>query len=112
MAQVIKKNTDLAKTFLKYKGLSILGYALPFLGIFLFFPAFSDGNALLALLAVLIGIGGIFVGVAMGRKASIYFSGVSGEGRLMAVVEKLPEAFVGFQNVNVTYEGKTSEIDM
>jgi len=62
---------------------------------------------------LLVGFGGCgYLSQYMQQKAAIYKSGVDGENATAEIVSSLPNTYLGFQNVQVTYEGKTSELDM
>ena len=117
MAHIIKTSNTLSEEYkrIRRKGrksiaigamLSILLFAALF--------AFTDTYELLAL-TILIPVP-VFVGrmIAMmcRREATIVEKGIEGEKRCASVVARLPKGYYGLQHVHVTYEGKSSEVDM
>lgn len=113
MAQVVKKDYGLANEYTRSNMLYGLGWILTIIGssgtlaVILF--ALSWAVALITVPSLVVGI--VFINV-FGKNTSITASGVEGEGRLHDIIERLPETFIGYQNVHVAYNGEQSELDM
>lgn len=124
MAKIIKKTSDLEKEYLKYKKsakASLRNAALCFLGVII-------GIVLTCLgmnyeFSASIGIVLMFVSGVLGawffagisnyeNKAEIVAKGIEGEFTTQELIKSLPDNYYGFSNVQVTYEGQTSELDM
>lgn len=113
MAKVIKKGNELDGQYKHYHNLTILGFLV--CGVcFVLFALLGIGARNFGLAPILMlgfGGGGLFGGI-MSQKASALRSGLEGEESTAQIVSGLPESYFGFQNIKVTYEGKTSELDM
>jgi len=112
MAQIIKKNDDLAQKYATFRTLSIVGFAVCIICFVTFAVTMSNfefGGSVLLILGF--GGGGLLGGL-MGQKASVYASGIQGENATAEIVRMLPEQYFGVQNLQVTFDGKTSELDM
>lgn len=115
MARVTRKNDDLLKKYFKYQKRKIIAYVI--CGISFFFYMLniimidSINSTLMSILFV-----GFAAGAAIGgytkQKADSYKSGVDGENATAQIIASLPDTYSGFQNIRITYEGKTSELDM
>lgn len=116
MAQVIKKNNDLKRQARHCKSTVILSwlasavcFVLLFLNIFLY-----QIHTLWIYVPLVVGI--VISGVIhkiTARKYDILRAGLEGENvAVKRISECLPKNYYIFQNVKVSYEGKTSEIDM
>lgn len=55
---------------------------------------------------------GLIYGGQMRGKANVLKAGIDGEEKARKTIESLPDDYIGFSNLNVTYEGKKSELDM
>lgn len=51
-------------------------------------------------------------GVFAARRNEVIRTGIDGENATAALIARLPKDYCGFQNVTVSYQGKTSEMDM
>lgn len=112
MAQLAKKNNHLGKEYLKLKLWSVLGYLACiacFIALVLNMTKFDHTFLVLLMLGFL--AGGLIGGLCK-RKTDILYSGIVGENALSDIVRALPDDYCGFQNLKVTYDGKTSELDM
>lgn len=114
MAKIIGKNSALKEEFTHCRNLSQLGLGVSVVAGVLFilnigfqFMAFQA-----AMVLILFAGGGSFLWQHYGDKAAMLAAGLSGEASAAAVISSLPETYCGFQNIRVTYEGKTSELDM
>lgn len=131
MAKIIKKHSALEREceLWKNKGKSDLTKALVFFIIAIVLGAFCVLGAGLSLafpvLSVVFVI--IFFILAVCLIASVIFLikvlyyynrakilalGIKGENRTADIIADLPEGYYGFQNLNITYQGKKSEIDL
>lgn len=109
MAQIIKKQNELEKKYLQTRQLSQLGLGLFFAGMVV--AAFNLGSVTM-LISLLVAFGGVFLGAYMGKQANIYKAGVSGEGITAEIIRKLPEEYFAVQNLRVTYNDQSSEMDL
>lgn len=114
MAKIVGKNSALEEEFTHCRNLSQLGLGVSVaawvifaLNIGLEFMPFEAAVILLLFIA-----GGSFVRQHYGDKASMLAAGLTGEASTAGIISSLPETYCGFQNIRVTYEGKTSELDM
>ena len=104
MAKIIKKNDDLSKEYKRYKKKTILCMVACFL-VFCLIQIIGP----IALVGV---VGCMILFGKCGNKVGILQSGLEGEEMTADIISAFPDSFYGFQNVKITYEGKTSEIDM
>ena len=70
-----------------------------------------------AVLPVFFGVAAVFMIIGVTRGGSFgpdraERAGLAGEVATANFIAKFPDSFSGFQNLNVTYEGKKSELDM
>ncbi len=112
MAQVVNKNRDLVNGYLRFRLLSVIGFVLTAVFFILFAASLFGFKTELCLIFIVFLIGSAIFGGIMNQKANILGSGVQGEGRMIGIIEQLPDPYTGFQNVMVSYDGKTSELDM
>lgn len=104
MARITRKNDDLLNEYKLYKK----KFALCIIALFI--TLFSS-----SILGPIAFIGFIICGILfskIGNKMLILKSGVEGEELTAEIISSLPDSFYAFQNVKVTYEDKTSELDM
>ena len=112
MAQVVNKDRSLVNGYLTAKGLSILGFVTAAISFILCLVFLITDSLVWFGIFFMLSAGGIVLGSIMIRRSEILGSGVEGEGRMIGLIEQLPDPFTGFQNVTVTYDGKSSELDM
>lgn len=113
MAQIIRKSSSLSDKHQHYRSLAITGGIVSGVS-FLSFAAFVVMLQMFFLAPFLmIGFlgGAVFAGY-MAQKSNTLASGLAGETMTAAIVASLPQSYCGFQNVQITYDGKTSELDM
>lgn len=107
MARIIKKQNDLQNKHTGAQWLAILGWLLCIGG------AYGFLSRMIGLpVAAIVFVIGAWLGATMSRKASIYRAGLSGERATAQIVRSLPDAYFAVQNLKVTYDGKTSELDL
>lgn len=113
MAEVVRKDCSLTNEYKRSSKLQDLGYILLVIGIPTTFAILVFGLSwLLTFLTIpMIVVGIVFINI-FDKNTSIVASGVEGEDRLHNIIERLPETFIGFQNVHVFYNGEQSELDM
>ena len=115
MAQIVKKNNELLKKYKRYKtnmiracllcGVSFLLWVLSIIFVRSFNP--------FLIVIVFTGLfGGGAVASYMMHKVAALKSGLKGENTTARIVSMLPDTYYGFQNLKITYQGKTSELDM
>lgn len=115
MARIVKKNNELREKYTKSRekmiiasliaGASFVLWALNVIAIHSFNPV------LIFTLFVGFGGGAMYAGY-MKQKVDAYKSGIEGENATAEIISALPDTYCGFQNLKITYEGKTSELDM
>lgn len=127
MAKVIKKSDRLEKNYLKRKRpvsralnifkmfvlLFIMGFVIAFM-LFRFGLIKNEKIAFLvgAIITVTLETAGLrYLVQSEDRKGEILQAGLEGESDAAKILSKLPDSFTVFQNVDVTYDGKSSEID-
>lgn len=109
MARIMKKSNDLEKKYKLTKFATILCFLVS-LGCFLTF-AIRESNDFST--PLLLGFaGGAALGGVIKQKCGIYRSGLDGEKVTAGIVSSLPDHYCSFQNLKITYDGKTSELDM
>lgn len=120
MAKIIKTNRDLEKEYTMHFKKARLTFILSnlfslgcFVGVGLLF---TNTPRIICIIMILLCF---FVGFFLDEiskenhtKATILLNGIYGERITRKIIEKLPDYYVGYQNVKVTYKGETSEIDM
>ena len=113
MAQVVRKDCALTEEYKRSGRLQDLGYILLVIGVPTTFAVLVFGFSWLLMLLTVpcIVVGIVFVSV-FDKNTSIVASGVEGEDKLRKTIERLPETFIGYQNVHVFYNGEQSELDM
>lgn len=114
MAKIIGKNSSLENEFTNNSNISKLGFGVSVVAAVLLvlnvgfqFMSFKASVVVILIIAV-----GSFLSQHYGGKAAILAAGLSGEATTAAVISALPETYCGFQSLRVTYDGKTSELDM
>lgn len=113
MAQIIKKETPSAppkKQFPVFFILAAVGVILTIVGVL-------NDNATLMILGVIAAIVCFVLGCfgnfsVFNSQAQIKQAGEVGEFATAQLIRQLPEEYFGFQNIRVTYQGNTSELDM
>lgn len=112
MAKIIKKSDALEQKYRRYLRLCIVGGVCALLGFCVFALSMLSFGAMLFLpCAVLLLGGAVFAGV-YSNKAIICKRGIEGERITAGLIQSLPDSYVGFQNLTVSYDGKRSELDM
>lgn len=109
MAQIIKKQNELGNKYALARGLFLLGLVIFFVGVVFAVLSFGSGRMVIGFV---VGYAGLFFGIYMNKQARIYKAGISGESSTAELVRQLPEDYFGVQNLKVTYDKKTSEIDL
>lgn len=114
MAKIVGRNSALEEEFTQCSNLSQLGLGVSVVAVVLFvlnigfeFMAFEAAVILLLFTA-----GGSFVRQHYADKAAMLAAGLTGEASTAGIISSLPDTYCGFQNIQVSYEGKTSELDM
>ena len=111
MARVTKKQDDLSAKFSQYRLLMWIGFiisGISFLVITATMRQFSFPSPILY-----VGfLGGFFLGGVMSHKAASYKSGIQGEATTAGIVRGLPDEYFGIQNMQIRYDGQSSELDM
>jgi len=111
MAKLKKKSRKLGNTHLKYLLLMVMSYImLAVCGVSCFLSIKNGETMLLCIAAagcVLFG----WLGRYMHNQANIIASGLKGERQTGELLKKLPEGYTAFQNINVSFGGRTSELD-
>ena len=115
MARITRKNDDLLNKYYKYNKKKINAYII--CGISFFFwmlnVIFINSFNPILIFVLFVGFGGGgALGGYMKQKADSYKSGVDGENATAQIIASLPDTYTGFQNIRITFEGKTSELDM
>ena len=113
MAQVAKKNNDLVKKYLKLRLWMVIGYVV--CGIcFIAFPFLGQREVEIVIMLLNMSgfLGGCWFGLYMSHKANALYAGIVGENITADLIRTLPECYCGFQNLKITVDGKTSELDM
>ncbi len=120
MAKIIKTNRDLEKEYTMHFKKAKLAFILSnliilgsFVGIGLLF---TDTPRIICIIMIPLCF---FIALLFDEiskeshtKATILLNGIYGEKITRKIIEKLPDDYLGFQNIKVTYKGETSEIDM
>ncbi len=111
MAKLKKKSRKLGETHLKYLLCMLLAYIM--FAVCCVFGVVSLKNGEIALLgaSVLFCVLFLWLGKKMHNNASIVASGLKGEQETGQLLKKLPAGYTAFQNINVSYKGKNSELD-
>lgn len=116
MARIIRKSNALIQEYRKNERRSIAFLLLPLLcvGVIALYANRLDISALLPVILFVAPVTCVcFVFAAIfGREARVLAAGIEGERVTAEIISSLPKGYYGFQNVNVTYDGKTSELDM
>jgi hypothetical protein len=114
MAQLFKKNNALENSYRTAKRNAGIGYTLMAIGgvSFVFGLMVFPKLILVWLIFLAVGIAGMVGAVTQQNKATIYRVGLEGEQVTAQIISYLPAEYYGFQNVNVTFDGKTSELDL
>lgn len=119
MAKIIRAGAGPEQTFHAYaenhKRQARLGYIFIGVGI----AGFAIGVLLAQLLLLFVGIplaivGCILLGVESSRRRQmdVLRAGMDGEAETSGYIRALPDTYTGIQNLTVSYQGKSSEIDM
>lgn len=115
MAHLIQKSRSLERKYRFWRNLAIIpfcicaGCFLAWMINLLIFRSFQP--VFLAVVFLGFALFGALTGLTY-HKANGLRSGVVGERALAQIAEKLPAGYCCFQNLTVTFEGKTSEIDL
>lgn len=112
MARIIKKSNKLIEKYRHYKLLCIVGFFCAALGFMTFaIGMYSFGPVIFLPCAVLL-IGGTLFAGYYSTKATACKRGIEGEAITAGIVSSLPNEYVGIQNITVSYQGSSSELDM
>lgn len=115
MARIIKKDDRLMQEYMcnkKNRNICWMVVAACFL-LFLCVGTFIGGTfQAIAPILVVVFIGSGILGGYFSNKTQSLYSGIEGENTTADIISMLPDTYCGFQNIKVTYEGKTSELDM
>ncbi len=111
MAKVKRKSRKLGKTHLKYLLLMLLGYIMFVVCCGLGIMFLKDGEMIFVGISALGCILFLLLGRYMHNQAGILASGLKGERETVSLLKKLPEGYTAYQNINVSFGGKTSELD-
>ncbi len=111
MAKVKRKSRKLSETHLKYLLLSLLGYGLSIASAVSTIIFLIKGVVSLTIVCFLGIFFFVWLGGYMNKNAKIVASGIKGERETENLIKKLPNGYTAFTNINVTYQGKNSEID-
>lgn len=112
MAQIIKKSSDLNRSYTTAKTMTFAGFggaALCFLGAAIAALRWKFPLFLLFAIGVM---AGFVIGLYGNRNAEIYRCGIEGETVTANIVRHLSDSYYAIQNVNVSYQGKSSELDL
>lgn len=112
MATIAHRHNALEQSYKKAKKLSYVGFVSGILCGFLFPVSAATFSAWLCLLSIVGTTVGLLFGSTMQQKADIYESGIAGEQATAQIIAGLPAQYFGVQNLKVTYDGQTSELDM
>lgn len=113
MAKIYKKSNALINRYKAIKSTIKMSWFIALSISLLFFAVLYFGkiNALLPLIPLPPIIA--FIITALGkRKLNILAAGIIGEQKSAKLIAALPDGYCGFQNLNVTFDGKQSEIDL
>lgn len=111
MAKLKKKSRKLGETHLTYLSLTLLAYIMLVLCAVLGVISLKNGEMVILGVSALGFVVFLLLGRHMHNNASIVASGLKGERQTGQLLKKLPEGYTVFQNINVSFRGKTSELD-
>ncbi len=114
MARIYKKDDSLKNKYRFYSRFVVIGgclFAAGFLSIIINFIV-AQVMAPLFIIGFICCFLGVVTISLFGGKASSLKVGLRGESDTAKLIERLPESYVGIQNVVVTFDGKQSELDM
>ncbi len=113
MAKVYKKSNALINRYKAIKSAILKSWIIAlFISTLLFaILYFGKTNALL-LLIPLPPIIAFIITAFRKRELDILVAGIAGEQNSAKLISALPDSYCGFQNLNVTFDGKQSEIDL
>lgn len=118
MAKVIKKSNALRRKHARYLTVTVISYlvSLMCLVAFVVKSAVDIHTGTLSPLAAALLLTGFFlfggIGGWMINKTKSIGAGFRGEDMTAEIVAGLPQGYFGFQNIEITVDGKTSEIDL
>ena len=117
MAKIIKMSDKLNEQYTHYRKKSIFWFIM----VGVFFVTFAvlgpiitqktfSTVGMLPIMGMFLFSG--FMGGRANQKANSYKAGVEGEAATASIVASLPQSFVGIMNLDIVYEGKSSELDL
>jgi len=112
VAQIIKKGTHLEQKSRAAGKRSRMWWLLAGLCVVLLIFGVKLGQFLLTVIGAAGAAVFFVIGVTSGQENRIVQTGIDGETATANLIRQLPEGYFGFQNVTVSYQGKSSELDM
>lgn len=104
MARITRKNDDLLKEYKRYKKEFVL-CVITFLIMGFLLSSLEPISSIVCVICIILMS-------KNWKNMEILKSGLAGEEVTAEIISSLPDSFYAFQNVKVTYEDKTSELDM
>jgi hypothetical protein len=112
MARIVKKSTQLEDTYQKERTKVIVFGSITAVCFILFTSPVAEALPLGRIIVALgFAVAGYFLGVAW-SKFSAARAGVKGQKAVEDMVRKLPDTYVGYQNLSITHKGKTIHTQM
>lgn len=115
MAKIITKNNHLLEQYKQNKRLRNWSYVVIFVDLMMFMFSIEHIGASfqpVALLCMILFLASGFAASHYSKKTNSLHSGLQGEEATAKIIASLPDTYTGFQNIQVTHDGKTSELDM
>lgn len=119
MAKIMKAGAGPEQTFQVYQKNQKKQFRLGYIFIIVGVVGFVVGLLLAQLLLLIAGVplvivGCVFLGIGKFRRREldVLQAGMDGEAETSSYIRALPDTYVGIQNLTVSYQGKSSEIDM
>lgn len=112
MATIVSMKNGLEQQYRQVKKCSVAGVIVGLGCTLLFLVSTVLDLPWLYPVALLGAVAGFIFAVYMEQKANIYEAGVAGEQVTAQIISDLSDQYFGVQNLQVTFEDKTSELDM
>jgi len=112
MATIIKKDTTLENTCTRFVTASVISYLIGVAGTAAFALTAFRGKLLVSVICLIVAFTGVLIGSWARQQATIVRTGITGEKATAVLLRSLPDEYCGFQNLTVTHDGKTSEMDL
>ncbi len=112
MAKLKKKSNKLGRSHLVFLLAMIVSYLACAFCLWLSYGFIRDGEMQSLLYSLLAFVAFAAMGNYMHKKTNILASGLKGEREAAKLIKKLPEGYRVFQNVNILFDGRESELDL